>query len=229
MQSLCSLSFSLSLNQAFQIWLEISLRWTYTNERFDEILCGPSRSEFSYARLSLSTPKRSQENVEHTFLGRNIWGNYKHMAPKGWINCNLSVLAESTESISGDAIPADMLDMKYFSELLLWTFFADVTRIWQLIEWLAGLSLPLLQCLFWLHHSCSNVDRIKLQPNGSTGWGKGLLHSCCIRNQNESQHEGHHIWISLLVKLVQRLTAPWLFKHCSSQLRHLLFRGDGTV
>ncbi len=183
MQSLCSLSFSSSLNQAFQIWLEISLRWTYTNETFDEILCGPSRSEFSYARLSLSTPKRSQENVEHTFLGRIIWGNYKHMAPKGWINCNLSVLAESTESISGDAIPADMLDMKYFSKLLLWTFFADVTRIWQIIEWLVGLSLPLLQCLFWLLHSCSNVDRIKLHQTVSTRWGKGLSHSRCIRTR----------------------------------------------
>lgn len=228
MQSLCSLSFSSSLNQAFQIWLEISLRWTYTNETFDEILRGPSRSEFSYARLSLSTPKRSQENVEHTFLGRIIWGNYKHMAPRGGINCNLSVLAESNESISGDAVPADMLDMKDLRELFLWTFFCKC-HMRLAAHWLTGLSLPLLQCLFGLHHSCSNVDRIKLQPNGATRWGKGLSRSRCIRNQNESQSEGRHIWISLLVKLVQRLTAPWLFKHCSSQLRRLLFRGDGTV
>lgn len=227
MHSLCSLSFSSSLNQAFQIWLEISLRWTYTNETFDEILCGLSHSEFSYACLSLSTPKRSQENVEHTFLGRIIWGNYKHMAPKGGINCNLSVLAESTESISEDAVPADMLDMKDFSECM----FLKVSHAF-------GSSLTDL--LFYLYHLCSvYFDSIIpalmltesnwLQPNGATRWGKGLSHSRCIRNQNASQSEGRHIWISLLVKLVQRLTAPWLFKHCSSQLRRLLFRGDGTV
>ncbi len=77
--------------------------------------------------ISLDTQEKSR-NVEHTFLGRIIWDNYKHMAPKGWINCNLSVLAESTESISGDAIPADMLDMKYFSKLLLWTFFLQMSH-----------------------------------------------------------------------------------------------------
>ncbi len=129
MQSLCSLSFSSSLNQAFQIWLEISLRWTYTNETFDEILCGPSRSEFSYARLSLRHPKRSQENVEPHISRQDHLGQlqtYGHQRDE--LNCNLSVLAESTESISGRCYPCRYARYEIFLQLLLWHFFLQMSH-----------------------------------------------------------------------------------------------------
>jgi len=79
----------------------------------------------------------------------------------------LSVLDESTESISGETVPADMLDMKDFSEMS------------------HAFGSSLADLLFYLYHFCSvYFDSIIptlmltelnwLQPNGATRWGKGL-------------------------------------------------------
>ncbi len=160
-KSLCSLSFSSSLNQAFQIWLEISLRWTYTNETLMKSCAALLAQNFICTFLSLDTQEKSRKCWAHISRQDHL-GQLQTYGTKGWINCNLSVLAESTESISGDAIPADMLDMKYFSKLLLWTFFADVTRIWQIIEWLVGYIFTPFAVFILTPSFLLYVDRIKL-------------------------------------------------------------------
>lgn len=100
-----------------------------------KVLHGPFPSEFSYARLSLSTPKRSGENVEHTFLGGIIRANYKHMAPQGEINCNLSVSAECrTEQRRHTCTYLPAHDMADRSELFLWTCHVHRAAHW-LTSW----------------------------------------------------------------------------------------------